>query len=36
MVARDVYALLSVKNITDIRIKKDVSGIYVYTGIQGE
>jgi hypothetical protein len=31
-VAKDVSALLSVKNITEIRIVKRDTGIYVYTG----
>jgi hypothetical protein len=31
-VARDISELLSVKNITDIRIKRTETGIYVYSG----
>jgi hypothetical protein len=31
-VAKDVMALLAVKNITAIRIVKEKSGIYVYSG----
>jgi len=31
-VAKDVSALLAVKNITDIRIHKSETGIYVYVG----
>jgi uncharacterized small protein (DUF1192 family) len=31
-VAKDVLSLLSVKNITEIRIRKTETGIYVYSG----
>ena len=31
-VSKDISNLLSVKNITEIRIKKTDTGIYVYTG----